>query len=229
MDSPESSSRPEWRPAESSAALRVVIADDHTIFRKGLRSVLEAEMGFTVVGEAADGEEAVELCRGLQPHLLLLDLAMPGQSGMDALAELATSPSPVPVRTILLTAGIQKDEIVKALQLGAAGVVLKSAPTDLLFKSIRSVMAGQHWIGREAVSDLVQALREQMADSTEKPARKREITSAVVSGLSNKEIARKLSLSEDTVKHHLTNIFDKMGASNRLELALFAVHHRLLE
>jgi two-component system nitrate/nitrite response regulator NarL len=237
MDSPESSSRPEWRPAESSAALRVVIADDHTIFRKGLRSVLEAEMGFTVVGEAADGEEAVELCRGLQPHLLLLDLAMPGQSGMDALAELATSPSPVPVRTILLTAGIQKDEIVKALQLGAAGVVLKSAPTDLLFKSIRSVMAGQHWIGREAVSDLVQALREQMAHSTEKPARKRfgltpreiEITSAVVSGLSNKEIAKKLSLSEDTVKHHLTNIFDKMGASNRLELALFAVHHRLLE
>jgi DNA-binding NarL/FixJ family response regulator len=220
---------------ESPTALRVVIADDHTIFRKGLRSVLEAEMGFTVVGEAADGEQAVELCRDLQPDVLLLDLAMPGQSGMDALAELATSPSPV--RTILLTAGIQKDEIVKALQLGAAGVVLKSASTELLFKSIQSVMAGQHWIGREAVSDLVQALREQMANSTEKPARKRfgltprelEITSAVVSGLSNKEIAKKLALSEDTVKHNLTNIFDKMGASNRLELALFAVHHRLLE
>jgi two-component system nitrate/nitrite response regulator NarL len=235
MDAPDSSSRPEWRPTESPSALRVVIADDHTIFRKGLRTVLEAEMGFTVVGEAADGEQAVELCRDLQPHLLLLDLAMPGQSGMDALAELATSPSPV--RTILLTAGIQKDEIVKALQLGASGVVLKSAPTDLLFKSIRSVMAGQHWIGREAVSDLVQALREQMAHSVEKPARKRfgltprevEITSAVVSGLSNKDIAKKLALSEDTVKHHLTNIFDKMGASNRLELALFAVHHRLLE
>jgi two-component system, NarL family, nitrate/nitrite response regulator NarL len=192
-------------------------------------------MGFTVVGEAADGEQAVELCRDLHPHLLLLDLSMPGQSGLDALAELSTSPSPV--RTILLTAGIQKDEIVKALQLGAAGVVLKSAPTDLLFKSIRSVMAGQHWIGRDAVSDLVQALREQMTHSAEKPARKRfgltprelEITSTVVSGLSNKEIAKKLALSEDTVKHHLTNIFDKVGASNRLELALFAVHHRLLE
>ena len=220
---------------ESPAAIRVVIADDHTIFRKGLRSVLEAEAGFIVVGEAADGEQAVDLCRSLEPHVLLLDLGMPGQSGMDALAELATSPTPL--RTILLTAGIEKAEIVRALQLGAAGVVLKSAPTELLFKSIRSVMAGQHWIGREAVSDLVQALREQMAAPTEKPARKRfgltarevGITSAVVAGLSNREIARKLSLSEDTVKHHLTNIFNKMGASNRLELALFAVHHRLLE
>ena len=214
--------------------IRVVIADDHPIFRKGLRTLLEAETGFTVVGEAGGGDEAVRLAHELQPDVLLLDLAMPGVSGMDALAELSTAPTPV--RIILLTAGIEKAEIVKALQLGAAGVVLKSGATDLLFKSIRSVIAGQHWIGREAVSDLVQALRAQL-EPPEKPARERfrltprelEITSAVVSGLSNKEIARKFSLSEDTVKHHLTNIFDKMGASNRLELALFAVHHRLLE
>ena len=214
--------------------IRVLIADDHPIFRKGLRTLLEAERGFTVVGEAGGGEEAVRLAQQLQPDILLLDLAMPGVSGMDALAELAAAPTPV--RIILLTAGIEKAEIVKALQLGAAGVVLKSAATDLLFKSIRSVIAGQHWIGRDAVTDLVQALRAQL-EPPEKPARERfrltprelEITSAVVSGLSNKEIARKFSLSEDTVKHHLTNIFDKMGASNRLELALFAVHHRLLE
>jgi two-component system nitrate/nitrite response regulator NarL len=213
--------------------IRVLIADDHAIFRRGLRSVLEAEPGFAVVGEAGDGEQAVQLSRSLLPDVLLLDLAMPGVSGMDALAELGTAPTPV--RTILLTAGIEKPEIVKALQLGAAGVVLKSAATDLLFKSIRSVMAGQHWIGREAVSDLVEALRAQVA--VEPPARDRfgltprelEITSAVVAGLSNKEIARKLTLSEDTVKHHLTNIFNKMGASNRLELALFAVHHRLFD
>ena len=158
---------------ESPAAIRVVIADDHTIFRKGLRSVLEAEAGFTVVGEAADGEQAVDLCRSLEPDVLLLDLAMPGQSGMDALAEMATSPTPV--RTILLTGGIEKPEIVKALQLGAAGVVLKSASTDLLFKSIRSVMAGQHWIGREAVSDLVQALRAQMASDPHSPRKFRVI------------------------------------------------------
>ena len=215
-------------------SIRVLIADDHPIFRKGLRTLLEAEHGFTVVGEAGGGEEAIRLAQQLKPDILLLDLAMPGVSGMDALAELAAAPTPV--RIILLTAGIEKAEIVKALQLRAAGVVLKSAATDLLFKSIRSVIAGQHWIGRDAVTDLVQALRAQL-EPPEKPARERfrltprelEITSAVVSGLSNKEIARKFSLSEDTVKHHLTNIFDKMGASNRLELALFAVHHRLLE
>ncbi|PYQ38631.1 MAG: hypothetical protein DMF77_23600, partial [Acidobacteria bacterium] len=95
MDSADPSSRTELGPVESPAAVRVVIADDHTIFRKGLRSVLEAETEFVVVGEAADGEQAVELCRVLQPHVLLLDLVMPGQSGMDALAELATSPTPV--------------------------------------------------------------------------------------------------------------------------------------
>jgi two-component system, NarL family, nitrate/nitrite response regulator NarL len=124
---------------------------------------------------------------------------------------------------------------VTALQLGAAGVVLKTAPPDLLFKSIRAVILGQHWIGRECVSDLVQALRS-YAEAPPAPRvrfgltpRELEITSAVVGGFSNKEIAKKFVLSEDTVKHHLTNIFDKVGASNRLELALFAVHHRLLE
>ncbi len=215
--------------------VRIIIADDHPIFRKGLKTLLEEEAGFEVVGEAESGDEAVSLARALRPDVLLLDLSMPGVSGMEALGELAAESEPIPVRTILLTAGIQRPEIVKALQLGAAGVVLKSAPPELLFKSVRAVMAGQHWIGRDCVSDLVQAL--QSYSEVTPPPRQRfgltprelEITSAVVLGFSNREIAQKYVLSEDTVKHHLTNIFDKVGASNRLELALFAVHHRLLD
>ena len=212
--------------------IRIVIADDHPLFRKGLKSLLNAEPGFTVVGEAENGDEAVYMSRSMQPDILLLDLAMPGASGLDALGELASAPSSV--KTIVLTAAIEKPEIVKALQLGAAGVVLKSSAPELLFKSVRGVMAGQHWIGREAVSDLVEALRtysEATAPLRSRfglTARELEITSAVVSGLSNREIAEKFVLSQDTVKHHLTNIFDKVGASNRLELALFAVHHGLL-
>jgi DNA-binding NarL/FixJ family response regulator len=214
--------------------VRIVIADDHPIFRAGLRSVLGAERGFVVVGEAGDGDEAVRLTLSLRPDVLLLDLAMPGVSGMDALTELAAELAPV--RTIVLTGAIEKADIVKALQLGAAGVVLKASVSQMLVKAIRGVMAGQHWIGRESVSDLVQALRLMVAPLEKTPRerfgvtpRELEITSAVVAGLSNKEIAKRFSLSEDTVKHHLTNIFDKVGASNRLELALFAVHHRLLE
>ena len=218
---------------DQAAGIRILIADDHAMFRKGLRSLLSTEAGLTVVGEAESGEEAVRMARALHPDILLLDVAMPGLSGMEALSELAAAP--IPVRTILLTASIEKPDVVKALKLGAAGVVLKASQPAELFKSIRGVMTGQHWIGREAVSDLVEALRTLDEDSASpRPRfgltpRELEVTSAVVSGFSNKEIAKKLVLSEDTVKHHLTNIFDKVGASNRLELALFAVHHRLLE
>lgn len=214
-------------------SVRIVIADDHPIFRAGLRAVLGGEADLVVVGEAGDGEEAVGLARSLRPDILLLDLAMPGVSGMEALTELTGAP----VRTIVLTAAIDKPDIVKALQLGAAGVMLKSSACELLVKAIRSVLSGQHWIGRESVSDLVHSLQDLIAVTPSRSPRERfgvtprerEITSAVVAGLSNKEIAKQFSLSEDTVKHHLTNIFNKVGASNRLELALFAVHHRLLE
>jgi len=221
--------------AEAAPAVRILIADDHHIFRAGLKRLLEGEPGFTVVGEAADGDEAVRLVEQLRPDILLLDLAMPRMSGLEVLRELAGRGTLV--RTILLTAAIDRTEIVKALQFGAWGVVLKESAIDLLFKSVRSVMAGQCWVGRDSVSDLVQALRESVPASPEGAARsafgltprEREILSSVVTGYTNREIAQKFVLSEDTVKHHLSNIFDKVGASNRVELTLFAVHHDLID
>lgn len=215
--------------------IRIVIADDHPIFRDGLRRLLETETDLKVIGEACDGAEAVKLARQLKPDILLLDLAMPRQHGLEALREMSTNSNQGSVRIILLTAAAEKKQIVEALQLGARGVVLKDSATQLLLKSIYTVMSGEYWVGRESVSNLVQYLRNLMQSSGEEARQKKfgltprelEIVSAVVAGYSNKEIAEYFKISEDTVKHHLSNIFDKLGVSTRLELALFAVNQSL--
>jgi two-component system, NarL family, nitrate/nitrite response regulator NarL len=217
----------------TSAVIRIVIADDHPIFRDGLKRLLEAERQFKVIGEASDGVEAVKLARQLKPEVLLLDLAMPRRPGLEALREMSSDPSSV--RVILLTAAVERQQIVEALQLGARGVVLKDSATQILLKSIRAVMSGEYWVGRESVSNLVQYLRTLMDASSTPPQKKKygltprelEIISAVVAGYANKEIAQHFKISEDTVKHHLSNIFDKLGVSTRLELALFAVNQSL--
>ncbi len=219
--------------SRKSQTVRILIADDHPIFRDGLKRLLESERDFKVIGEACNGLEAVKMVRQLKPEILLLDLAMPQRPGLEALREMSADATSV--RVILLTAAAEKDQIVEALQLGARGVVLKDSATQILLKSIHAVMNGEYWVGRESVSNLVQYLRGLVGSSTNAARQRRygltprelEIVSAVVAGYANKEIAEHFKISEDTVKHHLSNIFDKVGVSTRLELALFAVNQAL--
>jgi two-component system nitrate/nitrite response regulator NarL len=214
--------------------IRLLIADDERLFREGLRVLLETEPCFEVVGYASDGAETVRLAKQLKPDVLLLDVVMPRMGGLDTLRALRRHR--LRVKTILVTGSIERTAVLNALQLGAHGVVLKDVAPELLFKSIHVVMGGEYWMDRAAVSDLVTALRE-ASPKPDVPAAQRpfgltrrelEIVTAVAGGQSNKEIAQQLRISEETVKHHLTRIYDKVGASTRLELALFARHHGLV-
>src|SRR5208282_1499063 len=144
--------------AESPATVDIVISDDHAMFREGVRKLLEAQPELRVVGEAVDGEETIRIVRQLNPHILLLDISMPRLTGLEALREL--SKLGIQTRIIVLTADIEREQIVEALQLGAHGVVLKHSSLDLLLKCIRCVNGGQYWVGQDSVLDLIQAVRQ---------------------------------------------------------------------
>lgn len=220
----------ESRPADS---IGVLIVDDHPIFRYGLRRLLESEPGFAVLGEAGDATQAVNLARKISSDIVILDPALPDRDGLEVLRDLATLDSQP--RVIILTAAIEKERIAQAFQLGARGIVLKETASELLLDCVRAVAKGQCWVGRETVSDVVQLLQRFLPRASGPQrrnfglsAREIEVVSAIAAGYSNREIAHRLSLSEQTVKHHITNIFDKLGVSNRMELVLFAVSHKLL-
>ena len=219
---------------EYPSPIRIVLADHQQIFRDGLKSLLDSEPAFAVIGWAGSGLHALRMVHDLHPDVLLLDLTLPG-GGLNVLRKLAMMPEPV--RTIALTASIDQDTLAAALQYGARGVILKESTTALLFKSIRTVMADEYWVAREDVGHLIARLRRLIEQSEAEGHAKRfkltrremEIVTAVAAGESNKGIAQRLSLSEDTVKHHVSHVFDKLGVFSRLELAVFAINHKLVK
>lgn len=212
----------------------VVIADDHPIVRIGVRNIVQSQPDFEVVGEAGDGQQALALIDRLQPSLLLLDLSMPSLPGLETLRELTTQSSAI--KTILLTSSIHKKDVLEALQLGARGIVLKDTAATDLVTCLNTVVNGQYWLDGKPVVNLVKVLRDLMA--AEEPVQKNtfgltprelEIIALIVQGCTNKDVSQECGITEETVKRHLKNIFDKVGVSSRLELAMFAINHQLVE
>lgn len=218
--------------AKARTAIRVLLADDHAIFREGLRKLLEAEEDISVVGEARTGSECVALVDKLKPDVLLLDLKMPEKDGLAVLSDLGEKNNPT--QTVVLTASEDERDFVEAVRRGARGIVLKQAPSELLLEGIRKVHRGEVWIDQRVTAGVMKAVAEAPAPGArrEKPLlseREQEVVQLVAQGYRNKEIAGKLFISEQTVKNHLHNIFDKLGVSDRLELALYALHHHLVK
>lgn len=216
-----------------SRPIRVVVADDDPIVRDVLRHILAQNGSCEIVAEAQNGREAIGSVKNLHPDLLLLDLLMPNLPGLDALREITDMDAKL--RTIVLTSSITKRQIVEALQLGARGVVLKSS-LDQLFQCIAAVRAGEYWIDGQRTANVMQILQqlssEERAQSKNNYGltdREMEVVRLVCEGLGNKEIADRLQIAGETVKRHMTNIFNKVGMSSRLELALFAIDHQLVE
>ena len=218
--------------------IRLLIADDHPIVRDGLKKLLLLEDDFEVIGEAGDGREVLEKVRDLDPDVLLLDLRMPNLDGLATLTALAQVNKRT--RVIILTASEDKNEFVQAMKLGCSGIVLKQTAPDLIVKSIRKVHSGEIWLDSHTTAAVMRQFSTHLEGGTggggqtgkgreRSPlsTREREIVALVAQGYKNKEMAEKMFISEQTVKNHLHNIFDKLGVSDRLELALYAIHKGL--
>lgn len=236
------------RQAGLDRPVRVVLADDECLFRASLRQLLsvppsvikdvygvDVGPGFQVVGEAGTGEETIRVVRSVKPELLLLDLSMPRLTGLEALREI--DPVREGLRTILLAGTFDRNDLVTAVQLGARGLLLKIATTEVLFEAIMCVLAGRYWIGEALVTELLETMRPLIQSARAGPsplpwkltARERQVLGMVAAAHGNKAIARRFNVSEETIKHHLTRLFAKVGASTRLELAMLATRHGIVE
>lgn len=209
---------------------RILLVDDHTLFRSGIRALLASQEDIDVVGEAGEGSEALKLCQILKPDIVLLDLNMPGLSGLEVL-KLMLEDSPQQ-SVIMLTLSEEADDLLKALQLGAKGYLLKNSNVDYLVNAIRLVAQGGTAIQPEMTSTLVAGLRQNKKEETEEKEqltlREKEVLKLVSSGQSNKEIARKLDIGESTVKFHIQSILRKLNLSSRVQAAVYASQQKHL-
>src|SRR5712691_1558701 len=218
--------------AQAKKTIRVLMADDHAIFRTGLRKLLETEDDIKIVGEASNGNECVDMLTKLKPDILLLDLRMPDKGGLAVLEEINLDS--LATRVIVLTAAEDDRAAVRAMRLGARGFVLKQSASDLLVNSIHRIHDGEIWVDNRVTAEVMRAFAKDSNGTPrgDKPLlsdREKQVVQLVAQGYRNREIGQELFISDQTVKHHLHNIFDKLGVSDRLELALYAIHHHLIE
>ncbi|MYT69528.1 response regulator [Streptomyces sp. cg28] len=210
-----------------SSAITLLIVDDHPVVRDGVRGMFESAPGFTVLGEAANGVEAVTRVAELDPDVVLMDLRMPGGGGVDAIRELARRGARA--RVLVLTTYDTDSDTLPAIEAGATGYLLKDAPREELFAAVRAAAEGRTVLSPAVASRLVTAVRTPAAPADETlSAREREVLVLVARGTSNKEIARELFISEATVKTHLTHIYGKLGVKDRAAAVAVAYDRKIL-
>jgi len=211
--------------------IRVLLVDDHTLFRSGIKALLQRQAGFEVVGEAGDGLEGVKRAKSLKPDVVLLDLHMPGISGREALQLIIEEVPETCV--VMLTVSEDSDDLLETLRAGAQGYLLKNIDADFLIDSVRRAAEGESVMSTQMTAKLMQNVRsaakpQPVADHEKLSPREREILGFLARGASNKEIARTLDLAESTVKIHIQGILKKLGMTSRVQAAVYAVEHGLV-
>lgn len=211
--------------------INVLIADDHSMVRQGLKQILELEQDMSVIAQAANGEEAVKMARQHKPDVILMDINMPGTNGLQAIKELKQEQNPAKV--IVLTIHQDREYLFKTLQMGAEGYVLKDAESAVLIEAIRNVFRGQSYIQPNMTKELVKEFNrvtlhdKDKSDENNLTSREIEVLELIAEGMINKEIAKQLYISEKTVKNHVSNIFKKLNVSDRTQAAIYAFKHNL--
>jgi DNA-binding NarL/FixJ family response regulator len=214
-----------FAPADD-AAITLLVVDDHPVVRDGLRGMFESAPGFTVLGEAANGVEAVALTASLDPDVVLMDLRMPGGNGVEAIAELTRRAARAKV--LVLTTYDTDSDTLPAIEAGATGYLLKDAPREELFTAVRAAAQGRTVLSPAVASRLVSAVRAPASTQDSLSAREREVLALVAKGTSNREIARVLFISEATVKTHLTHLYAKLGVKDRAAAVAVAYDRGIL-